>query len=152
MNSLKRLLTISGAVITIFGTTTLSTVTQPPVNAAAKVSQADSPQIRHHFGKAYYINDPQKVKNLTQPSGLRIRGNIKPGVPVEIQDLHHLKILSFNTPHAQEPNLIILASKIEAGQIYQVKIGHDFQEIRAEKFKYPDRNNFLMEDQGNKRK
>lgn len=142
MNSLKRLLIISGAVITIFGTTTVGATNQHFVKAD---TNSKSLLIKHHLHQTFYVSQPQAFRELNQPNGLKISGDFKPGMAIEVRD-HQLKLIQFIVPQTPDPTLIILDPQIRAGDLYQVKIGPKFRQIKAEKFKFPDPSNFLTED------
>lgn len=146
MNSLKRLLIISGAVITIFGTTTVGATNQHFVKAD---TNSKSLLIKHHLHQTFYVSQPQAVRELNQPNGLKISGDFKPGMAIEVRD-HQLKLIQFIVPQTPDPTLIILDPQIRAGDLYQVKIGPKFRQIKAEKFKFPDPSNFLTEDRRSK--
>ncbi|BDR59617.1 hypothetical protein [Xylocopilactobacillus apicola] len=144
MNSLKRILTITSAIITFTGATTFSAIN---VSAVSKM-----PVVIRVQGQTFFIDRPQEVKRSDVATGIRLPANLKPGTLVKVLDEQEREVAVFQINDDDARERILISPRFEAGQSYGIQLAGNRRHFKAERIKLPAAANFLKEDEQSKQR
>ncbi|BDR57337.1 hypothetical protein [Xylocopilactobacillus apis] len=151
MNSIKRLLTITGAMITITGATSIEAAINPNKVQAAAV-ESHHPLILHERDKTFIIERSEKLSKDKPAMGVLIPQHAKPGDTINIHDNHNVEIAVFKLNNPAREHIFVVSPKFHESQVYQIKINSDSQKVKAQKVKLPPLSNFTKEDESSKQR